>query len=111
MSYTLISSVEQYEQAINSKPAVAVYFKGPNCSVCTVLLPKLEAMLARDLPQIILAVVDCEATPDLATQNTILTVPALLVYLDGKVFLRQIRHISLDQLGQELRRPYEMLFG
>lgn len=111
MSYTLISSAEQYEQAVQSQPAVAVYFKGSNCSVCNVLLPKLEAMLTDDFPQIPLTVVDAEATPDLAAQNTILTVPGLLVYLDGKIFLREIRHINLDRLRNDLRRPYELLFG
>ena len=110
MPYTLISSAAQYQQAVQSQPAIAVYFKGLNCSVCTALLPKLEAMLADDFPQIPLAVIDAEATPELAVQNTILTVPALLVYLDGKIFLREIRHISLDRLGNELRRPYELLF-
>ena len=111
MSYTLISSVAQYKQVIQAQPAVAVYFKGSSCSVCTALLPKLEVMLTDDFPQILLTVVDCEALPDLASQNTILTVPALLVYLDGKVFLREVRHISLEQLRHDLRRPYELFFS
>lgn len=111
MSYTLISSAAQYEQAVQSQPAVAVYFRGSNCAVCTALLPKLEAMLADCFPRIPLTVVDSETAPELAAQNTILTVPALLVYLDGKVFLREIRHISLDRLRNDLRRPHQLLFG
>jgi len=105
-----ISDEARLQAFIQQHPAAAVYFSGEGCSVCTVLFPKLEAMLEEEFPRIGLARVDCSATPDIPAQRGIFTVPTLLLYFDGHEAQRYARNISLGELRQALARPYQLLF-
>ena len=54
--------------------------------------------------------VDSEALPEVAAQNRIFTVPTILVFLDGKEFLRKSRNINLHEFRQDIERPYLLYF-
>jgi thioredoxin 1 len=105
-----ISDEVQLQGFVQQHPAAAVYFSGEGCSVCTVLFPKLEAMLAEEFPRMGLARVNCTVTPDIPAQLGIFTVPTLVLYFDGHEAQRYARNISLGELRQALARPYQLLF-
>lgn len=111
MSCTGISSAEELERLKSAHRALVVYFRGNNCPVCSALLPGLNRVLQQKFPLISLALVDTEKCPELAARLSIFSVPAVLVYLDGKLFFREVRHISLEGLAAQLDRPYKMLFS
>lgn len=100
----------QLQEYIRRHPAAAVYISGEGCGVCTVLLPKLEAMIAEEFPRMGLAKVNATATPDIPAQLGIFTVPTLLLYFDGHEAQRFARNFSLGELRQALARPYQLLF-
>lgn len=95
---------------VKQHPAAAVYFSGEGCHVCSVLYPKLEAMLSEEFPRLGLARVNCTATPELPAQLGIFTVPTLVLYFDGHEAQRYARNFSLGELRQALARPYQLLF-
>lgn len=105
-----ISDEAALEGFVRRHPAAAVYFSGDGCNVCTVLFPKLKAMLAEEFPRVGLASVNCTASPALPAQLGIFTVPTLLLYFDGHEAQRYARNFSLGELRQALERPYQLLF-
>ena len=109
MAVTLHSHNE-FEQFLRQQPAAAVYFSGPDCSVCTVLKPRVMELLLQRFTSVATAEVDCAAAPELAAQLGVLTIPTLIVYFDGSELLRKVRNFSPAQLADELARPYSLFF-
>ena len=87
-----------------------VYFSGPDCRVCMALKPKLFELLESRFEQIAIAEVDCAVSPVLAAQQTVFTVPTLILYIEGREKIRKLRAFSLAELVRDIDRPYSMLF-
>ena len=97
-------------QAVSAEmPGAVVYFSTTACNVCKVLKPKVMSLFAADFPQLRRCFVDCDATPEISAQLSIFTVPTVVVFLDGREFLRESRHFSVELLGAQVARPYEMM--
>lgn len=95
------SSLDEFIHA-SSEGFRIFYLSRPDCNVCKALLPKVINMAAQHKRD--LYYVNLDDDPSIAGQLSIFTIPVLLIYIDGKEYIRQARHISLDQVGQELER-------
>lgn len=111
MKTTNLDASDPFQAFLQQQPAAAVYFSGPDCSVCQVLKPKVLALLEQHFPQLALAEVDCSRASELAAQQSVFTVPTLVIYFDGRELLRKVRNFSLRELADELERPYALFFG
>ncbi len=87
-----------------------IYFSAPNCGVCKVLAPKLRSLMKVQFSRLEAFEVDNSIQPEIAAQLSLFTNPSLLVYLDGKEFLRRSRAIGLGEVEKELKRPYQLFF-
>ena len=105
-----IGSITDFEQLVQTTDMVLAYFSHDSCSVCKVLLPKVKALLKRDFPEVKMAYCNIEQVPEASAQNSVFTAPTLLIFVQGKEYMRYSRNIGLDQLSQTIARPYEMLF-
>lgn len=108
--YKTISSFEDFNNMKSESQAVLFYFSHDSCNVCKVLKPKIYEMLQNDFSNIEFRYVDIKKTPDIAAQNSIFTVPTILVYFEGKEFVRRSRNIGLDELRNLIERPYSLMF-
>ena len=106
-----INSPEEFEKLKHEKEAMLVYFSHNQCNVCKVLKPKIETLLAEKFPLVGMFYVNTESVPVLAGQERVFTVPSLLVFFDGREYIRKSRNIGLQELENELERYYKMLFG
>ena len=93
------------------RPAVLAYFSTTECNVCKVLKPKLMELVLSEFSQISLVYVETNLQPEVAAQNRIFAVPTLLVFFDGKEYIRKSRNFGLDELRKELLRPYRLMFS
>lgn len=84
-----------------------VYVSRPDCGVCTALKPRVAAAV-KAYPKIELRSVDLEAIPAAAGAFSVFTVPAILVYVDGKEAIREARHVSVDDLFSRVDRLYHL---
>ncbi len=109
--YQHIENSEEFEKFIEDQPAVLIYFSTKECNVCKVLKPKVKELVLSRFPEISLVYVETNLQPEIAAQNRIFAVPTLLVYFDGKEFIRKSRNFGLDELLQELERPYGLMFS
>ena len=112
MEDTMINCTENtdIEVYINSTPAVLIYFSHEECNVCKVLKPKVITLLKNEFQKIKMMFCDTTKYPEKAAQKSIFTVPTILVFFEGKEFIRESRNISIDGLKKQIERPYSMMF-
>lgn len=108
---TEISSLDELQQLIASNDGVVAYFSTPECGVCKVIRPQLEALLEQHYPQMQFLYIDVAGNADVAAQMGVLTVPTVVLFFTGQENQRFVRNFSLGQLEVAIQRPYEMLFG
>jgi len=106
----VVDSEQMLAEFVQQHPAAVIWFSGEGCNVCSVLLPKVEAMLAEEYPRVRLVRVDCGLSPELAAQHGVFSIPTLLLFFDGRETQRFSRNFSLGQLREALARPYQLLF-
>ena len=106
-----IKSLDEFQNIIQNNLGVLVYFSHEKCNVCKVLKPKILDMLTEHFPKIKMYYSDTELFPEIAAQNSIFTVPTIIIYLDNKEFIRKSRNIGIDELGKDLERPYNLMIG
>ncbi|MCG2419224.1 thioredoxin family protein [Aequorivita sp. F47161] len=99
------------KEIINSELAVAVYFSAPNCSVCYALKPKVEALFLNEFPAVKFIHVEIDKSPGISGAFGVFSAPTLLVFFEGKEFLRKVRLMSIQELQQKIERPYKLLIG
>ncbi len=91
--------------------AVCFYLSTPQCNVCKVLKPKVMEMLEKDFPKIEFYYVDLNEAREIAGQLSVFAVPTIIIYFDGKEMIRASRNISIEQLNEQIKRYYNMIFN
>lgn len=104
-----INSSEEF-QKLKAEPAVLAYFSTNACNVCRVLKPKVEELITSTFPKIKLIYIKSDELPEVAAQNQIFTAPTLLVFFDGREYIRKSRNIGLSELEKDIGRLYSMMF-
>ena len=107
----MITSVEAYEALIKENPAVLLYFSSPACSVCHSLKPKVFAAAAERYEKMVCEEVDISVSPEVGARLNVLAAPTVVIFLDGKEFVRKTRAFSVDGLLDEIERPYTIFLG
>lgn len=105
-----IQSLEEFTDELADNKAVLAYFSTDSCSVCHVLKPKVEQMIAREFPLVKVLYIPSDQQPELAAQNRIFTAPTILVFFEGRETIRKSRAFGIDELKAEIQRPYSLLF-
>ena len=104
-------NIENMEKIIQENDALMFYFSGKNCGVCTALKPKIQSSFELHFPKIKQVFISASDYPAIAAHFSIFTIPSVLVYFDKKETKRESRHISVTQLIQSTKRPYELFFN
>jgi len=104
-----MNSIQNIEKSIKENLAVMVYFSAPTCNVCHSLKPKLMEALDANFKEFVVERVDISVEEDIAPHFGVFAIPTVLVYLDGKEFLRKSRHMSVSDVISEIKRPYEIM--
>lgn len=107
--FTELKSVAEFN-SYRKEPAVLAYFSANNCSVCKVLKPKIEALVSSKFPKIKIVSIQYERLPELAAECNVFVAPTLLVFFDGREYIRKSRNIALSELEQDISRLYFLLF-
>jgi thioredoxin 1 len=106
-----MNSVEQIEQTIREHPAVMLYFSAPGCNVCHALKPKLTEAIETNFKTFEILSVDISETPEISSHFGVFAIPTVLIFLDGREFLRKSRNMSVGEVIETIRRPYEIMIS
>jgi thioredoxin-like negative regulator of GroEL len=107
---TEIISFEYFLKYKDKEAAVLAYFSTENCNVCKVLKPKVHELLSTSFPLIKMVYIPSDKLPEVAAQNHIFAAPTILVFFDGREYIRKSRNIGIGELQQEIERPYTLFF-
>lgn len=109
MAVTQIESPATLSHLLETEPALAIWFTSPDCGLCKALTPRIERMVEA-FPRLRLARVDVAQAQEVAGQWQVMTVPALLIFFEGREHIRAARHLDLAQIEADIRRGYGLLF-
>lgn len=103
--------LETVNNTIRQKQAVALYFSAPTCNVCNALKPKLMHAFAKYFKELEIVNIDVSKDQTVAAHFSVFAIPTLIIFLDGKEFVRKSRHMSVEETVAEIARPYELMFS
>lgn len=106
-----MQTLETINHTLNTNDAVMLYFSAPTCNVCHALKPKLTEAILNDFPTFIIESIDISETPEIASHFTVFTIPTVLVFFQGREFLRKSRHMSVGEVVDAIERPYNLMVG
>ena len=104
-----MQTIENINNTIKENVAVMVCFSAPTCNVCHALKPKLLEELDKNFSEFKVESVDISVEEEIAPHFDVYAIPTVLIYLDGKEFVRKSRHMSVSEVMDEIRRPYEIM--
>lgn len=105
-----LTSLTSVEKFIGDHPLSFLYVSRTNCGVCHAILPQLEDLL-KEFPLIQLGHINADDIEEIAGHFTIFTVPALLLFVDGKEVIREARFVHMQSLQEKISKIYLMLDG
>jgi len=106
-----MQTIENINSVIKENLAVMVYFSAPTCNVCHALKPKLMGALDANFKEFKVESVDVSAEQEVSAHFGVFAIPTVLVFLDGREFLRKSRHMSVDEVIREIERPYNIMMS
>ncbi len=109
--FTEIQSFEEFLKLKESVPALLGYFSTEACNVCKVLKPKVEELIQAEFPKIRLIYIKSDILPEVAAKNQVFAAPTILVFFEGREYIRKSRNIGIGELQKEIERPYSMMFS
>jgi thioredoxin-like negative regulator of GroEL len=104
-----MQTIKNITNTIENNLAVMLYFSAPTCNVCHALKPKLLKALDENFKDFKVESVDISKHEDIAPHFNVYAIPTVLIFLDSKEFLRKSRHMSVDEVIREIKRPYEVM--
>lgn len=104
-----MQTIQKINNTIKENLCVMVYFSAPTCNVCHALKPKLTQAIEQNFDNFKIESVDISKTEEIAPFFNVYAIPTVLIFLDGKEFLRKSRHMSVDEVIREIKRPYEIM--
>jgi len=102
-------TLEQVQTMIREEVGVLLYFSGENCNVCHALRPKFKEVFDESFPQLKQIYLDAHENAEISAYFQVFSVPTMIVFMDGKEFVREGRSVSLHQMTEQLKRPYTMM--
>ncbi len=103
--------MKNIQNLLDTNDTVMLYFSAPTCGVCQVLKPKLTDAMVQNFSDIIIESIDISIDPDIGAHFSVFTIPTVLIFLQGREYVRKSRHMSVDEVVRELERPYQLMKG
>lgn len=104
-------NLQDIQNQIDTSQGVALYFTAPHCGVCFALKPKLEELFDHHFGKIRFISVPVEKHPEIAAFHNVFTAPALLVFLEGKEYVRKSTNMGIGEVKEAVGRLYRLLSG
>ena len=104
-------NIANIESEIKEHLAVMLYFSAPTCNVCHALKPKLLEAIESNFQEFKIISIDVSKSQEIAAHFSVFAIPTVLIFLDGREFLRKSRHMSVEEVIKEIKRPYDIMMS
>jgi len=109
--FTVIQSLDELINLKENESILLGYFSTDTCSVCKVLKPKVAELIETEFPEIKIVYIKSDVFPEIAAKFQVFAAPTILIFFEGKEFIRRSRNIGIDELSGEIKRLYSILFS
>jgi thiol-disulfide isomerase/thioredoxin len=106
-----IENITQLKEAIARNQALMIYFYNDTCAPCVALRPKVSEMAESEFPLIKLYFCNALTHPEIASEYGIYASPTLLIFFEGKEYIRESKYISIQALKESISRYYDLVFN
>lgn len=104
-------SLDELQLLLKEEKAVALYFSSSNCGVCEALKPKIQGLIDSEFSQIKFLEIKSKDAPKINGYFGVFSSPTLLVFFEGKEYMRKVRNMGMAELYDGLARNYKLLFS
>jgi thioredoxin 1 len=94
----VVASESWDREVLQSKQPVLVDFWASWCAPCRMIAPHVEALADAFAGRARVAKLDVDANPELASRYSVLSIPTLLVFKDGKVVEQRVGALPKAEL-------------
>lgn len=98
-----LNSINDIKHFIKENKFVMLYFSSDGCKVCDDILPMLEGLLEKH-SVVVSGHVETQNLPTVASGFGVFTIPTIILFLEGKEILRQVRYINFLELKEQIQR-------
>lgn len=95
---------------VAEKTAIVLYFYNDNCAPCKILRPKVQDLIESDFPAMEFYLINTEQYPDVAAESGVFASPTILVFFEGKEYIRESKNVSISELHIKIARYYNLIF-
>jgi thioredoxin len=96
-------TLTETQNFLQNQPLALIYFSANQCGVCHAIKPRVQAITEKvNVPFVEL---NAGELPEVASVFQVMTIPAVLLFANGKEYHRQARFINVVELEEELRNP------
>ena len=100
----IIFDSQRLNNVLIDNPLVLVYFSSEKCNVCNALKPKIESLVHKQFPSIKLVEIPTQKSPELVGIFRMFVVPSVLLFVEGREYLREVRNVSTIDLTQKIEK-------
>ena len=104
-----LNNQDGLQAAIQQNQILILQFGSESCAPCKALQNRIKTW-NQSHPDVCHVYVTVAEMPEPCAQMGVFTVPAIFVYVDGKLTLQQSGYFSLDQMLDQIEK-YEHLLG
>ena len=104
--FKVLASLEEINTFIEDKRLTFLYIGRTNCGVCQALLPQVQALM-QDYPEIMLGHINADHVEEVAGAFLVFTIPVLLLFFEGKEYVREARIVHMDLFKEKIDKIYE----
>lgn len=104
----IIENQDALQNILRDRRIVVVQFGSGRCAPCKALQNKIS-LWNREHPAVTHVYVSVDDLRELSAQMGVFTVPAILVYADGRLTIRQSGYFSLEQILDQTEKYERML--
>jgi len=101
---------EELREKVANTPGIVLYFKNDRCAPCMALRPKIEELIQSQFPSMEFMIVDTVQQPLLSSEYNVFANPTILVFFEGREYIRKSKYIGTSELEQDIERLYQMVF-
>lgn len=105
-----IASLTDIQDKVNRTRALMCYFYNDDCSPCLAFRPRIIDLVEKRFPLMELFFIDSKSYPEIPAFYSIFSNPVILVFFEGREYLRKSIYISIDELSEQISRFYTLLF-
>lgn len=100
-----LTSISEIDSWIENHKLSFIYIYQDNCSVCHGLLPQVKQVL-QNYPKIQPGIVNADQVKEIAGKFSVFTVPVLLLFVEGKEYIREARIVQMKLFEEKIKKIY-----